>query len=200
MEIHTIVTPALRMVIMHPPFTKTSVLAVLFATVLGAASPALAACTKPDGVGVEGELLYNSTYKVMQFCNGTDWVAMAGGVKGGGGSAAPAGAVVSFALEECPEGWTAYAPLSGRFIRGKCITGQPCNDPSGVRAVGSVQADEIKSHTHTVRSRHGAANWNGGSVRATDEGGSIIGSATSATGGDETRPKNVTLLYCRKDD
>lgn len=187
------------MVIMVLPLIKNSILTLLFTTVLGVASPALAACTKPDGVGVAGEILYNSTYKVMQFCNGTDWVAMMGGT-GGGGGAAPAGAVVSFALEECPEGWTPYAPLSGRFVRGKCITGQPCNDPSGVRAVGNVQADDFKSHSHSLRARHGAANWNGGSIRATDEGGYIVDSHTYASGGDETRPKNVALLYCRKDD
>jgi hypothetical protein len=28
--------------------------------------------------GVEGELVYNATYKVAQFCNGTHWISMAG--------------------------------------------------------------------------------------------------------------------------
>jgi len=37
--------------------------------------PAFAApCSNPDGV--EGEIVYNTTYKVAQFCNGTHWISM----------------------------------------------------------------------------------------------------------------------------
>ncbi len=37
--------------------------------------PAFAApCSNPDGV--EGEIVYNTTYKVAQFCNGTNWIGM----------------------------------------------------------------------------------------------------------------------------
>ena len=37
---------------------------------------AIAACTSPAGVA--GDQIYNSTYNVMQFCNGTNWVNMGG--------------------------------------------------------------------------------------------------------------------------
>lgn len=39
------------------------------------ATAAQAACTDP--AGNEGNQVYNSTYKVMQFCNGTNWISMA---------------------------------------------------------------------------------------------------------------------------
>lgn len=42
-----------------------------------------AACTNPAGDA--GDQVYNTTYSVMQYCNGTNWVGM------GGGGAAPAG-------------------------------------------------------------------------------------------------------------
>lgn len=41
------------------------------------AAPAYAVCTFPDGV--EGEIVYNTTHKVAQFCNGTHWISMAPG-------------------------------------------------------------------------------------------------------------------------
>ncbi len=40
--------------------------------------PAIADCTNP--AGVEKEIIYNDDYNTMQFCNGTDWINMAGGV------------------------------------------------------------------------------------------------------------------------
>jgi hypothetical protein len=46
---------------------------------------ARAACSNP--AGAEGNQVYNTTYHVMQFCNGTDWVAMGAlsPAAGGGG-------------------------------------------------------------------------------------------------------------------
>jgi hypothetical protein len=50
-------------------FFLTSLVSIFFITSL-----AHAACTNP--AGTEGELIYNSTYKRPQFCDGTDWVNM----------------------------------------------------------------------------------------------------------------------------
>lgn len=41
------------------------------------AAPAYAVCAFPDGV--EGEIVYNTTHKDAQFCNGTHWISMAPG-------------------------------------------------------------------------------------------------------------------------
>lgn len=43
----------------------------------GSMTEAQAACTNP--AGTEGKVIYNGTHKVVQFCNGTDWIGMAGG-------------------------------------------------------------------------------------------------------------------------
>lgn len=42
--------------------------------VLLAASPAKAACTNP--AGVEGQMVYNTTHKVLQYCDGDKWWGM----------------------------------------------------------------------------------------------------------------------------
>lgn len=80
--------------------------------------------------------------------------------------------------------------LRGEFIRGWA-------DDRAVdtgRVFGSAQADEIKSHTHTVPISTTTVVWNYGN------GGALVGSGytSGATGGTETRPRNVTLLACIK--
>lgn len=58
---------------------------ILAALIFGGSSPSFAACSGPTGA--EGDMIYNSSHHMMQFCNGSDWVAMAGSGGGGGGSA-----------------------------------------------------------------------------------------------------------------
>lgn len=80
--------------------------------------------------------------------------------------------------------------LRGEFIRG-------WDDSRGVdsgRVFGSAQADELESHTHLSA---------GGGNQVPSYGPSspvAVGSSTptSATGGSETRPRNVALLACIK--
>jgi hypothetical protein len=54
---------------------------LLFALMFLAAGPARAACSNPTGA--EKDMNYNLDYHTYQFCNGTNWMSMAGG---GGGS------------------------------------------------------------------------------------------------------------------
>jgi hypothetical protein len=56
---------------------------VIGIAVLAAPQMARAACSLP--AGVEGNVIYNDDYNVVQFCDGTNWVSM------GGGSAQPGG-------------------------------------------------------------------------------------------------------------
>lgn len=53
-------------------------------TALMAPSRAYALCANPSGV--EGEIVYNTTHKIVQYCDNTNWISMAGGGSGGGGS------------------------------------------------------------------------------------------------------------------
>lgn len=86
--------------------------------------------------------------------------------------------------------------LCGEFVRGLDL-GRGV-DPG--RVLGSPQADEIKSHSH-------ATDWQmafeGGSADNRMASGSSLESnhfqlPTEGTGGTETRPRNVALLYCIK--
>lgn len=61
------------------------------------------------------------------------------------------------------------------------------------RSLASVQLDEFKSHTHTYFS------WNAAGTAQTGASGGNFGSQqTSPTGGSETRPINISVLYCIK--
>ena len=107
------------------------------------------------------------------------------------------GAVVAFNASMCPAGWEPYAPAQGRFIRGINQNGDRSIDPDGVRAPGSVQADELKSHTHTHIQMVYDNNVDGVDSTVTHSGEHHNEQRdTGATGGGETRPKNVALLYC----
>ena len=81
--------------------------------------------------------------------------------------------------------------LRGYFARG-------WDDGRGIdtgRVFGSSQEDDFKSHSHI---------WNGGgNVQLVNAGGINVPATgwngnTSMTGGTETRPKNIALLYCIK--
>ena len=78
--------------------------------------------------------------------------------------------------------------LRGEFVRG-------LDDGRGVdagRVIGTAQADEFKSHTHTTPT-------GGGAGYGQPAGGAPAGaSTTGAAGGSETRPRNVAMLACIK--
>jgi microcystin-dependent protein len=136
----------------------------------------------------------------------------------------PPGAVMTFATASAPTGWlaadgaavsrTTYSALfdaigttygSGDLtttfnlpdLRGEFVRG--LDSSRGVdagRVIGSFQADELKSHTHTFRG-YGASLANGANTASgTNTQNYTI--STNATGGTETRPRNIALLYCIK--
>jgi phage-related tail fiber protein len=85
--------------------------------------------------------------------------------------------------------------LRGEFLRG-------WDDSRGIdtgRIFGSAQADELKSHNHSINVRY-SATFNGGHVSANSLGGNSqnLGSSIASTGGSETRPRNIALLACIK--
>jgi hypothetical protein len=140
-------------------------------------------------------------------------------------AAPPAGAVIAFDLSACPAGWTEYAQARGRFIRGIDRSGQNI-DPDGQRSLGGTQEDAIQNITGSISGVAGANNkaWDWGfrpgtsgafNVPMTLDQYNCCGSGVyKPTGGigstanfdasrvvrtaTENRPKNVALLYCRK--
>lgn len=98
--------------------------------------------------------------------------------------------------------------LRGYFLRG---SGTSARDPDSPRAVGSAQAEAFASHTHTDSGHAHSYDKPNTSSQATGGSGSNyfnggFASTTSgpgyasiqATGGAETRPDNVAVLYCIK--
>jgi len=137
----------------------------------------------------------------------------------------PAGAVQAFAMNSAPTGWLAadgtavsrstYAALftaigttygagdgSTTFalpdLRGYFVRGSGTNsDGTAAGTFGSKQADDFKSHSHgNVRKLSsdgaGIASVAAGTAPATST------TFTDSTGGTETRPKNIAMLYCIK--
>jgi microcystin-dependent protein len=91
--------------------------------------------------------------------------------------------------------------LRGEFLRG-------WDHGRGVdanRTIGSSQADDLKAHSHefvigqsagTITSKYPLAGWNtGGSYNGTSYG---TGTFINATGGTETRPRNIAMMPCIK--
>ena len=111
-------------------------------------------------------------------------------------------AVVAFESEECPSGWVEYAPAFGRFIRGIDRGADPV-DPAGLREPGSLQDDQYRSHSHSLSryanhspnrvGRAGYDRFNAPKVQQSET------TNTAASGGPETRPANVALLFCRRE-
>jgi microcystin-dependent protein len=83
--------------------------------------------------------------------------------------------------------------LRGEFVRG-------WDNSRGVdsgRVFGSAQADELKAHTHTYTA--GATYLNGGlDTPPADSTSTQFNINTGSTGGTETRPRNIALIYAIK--
>jgi microcystin-dependent protein len=155
------------------------------------------------------QYLGSGNWQILTYQSATDVGVLSGEIK-------------SFAMSSCPGGWfeadgsaisrTTYANLyanlgtawgvgdgsttfnlpdaRGQFLRG-------WDHGRGVdtsRAFASTQADDFKSHTHS-----GAPS---GSIGVNTSSSAFIPSGasgtTGATGGTETRPKNIAILYCVK--
>jgi hypothetical protein len=138
--------------------------------------------------------------QILKF-NGTAWTCAAD--DGGGGL--PSGAVMAFDLAACPAGWSEYTAARGRFLRG--IDNGASNDPDGTRVPGSVQADAFQAHQHTYSMQPGLLDnpYNITGTRwfaptpATTSGYVADGTNGTPRISSETRPKNVAVLFCRKD-
>ena len=133
-------------------------------------------------------------------------------------NAAPDNAIMAFYLATCPNGWipangaagSGTPDLRGMFIRGlndfeggANTRGDGVQDPDGLRMLAAYQGDQFAAHTHGTnfpewaRTMAGAGLFHamGGGFMDSTERANI--SITSA-GGNETRPRNVGLIYCMR--
>lgn len=125
-------------------------------------------------------------------------------------SAAPTWMIAAFNLSSCPDWWNAAdwtdSPIDLRwqFLRwinnfwsSVWTRADGKQDPDWLRAIWSYQADGFKSHTHTVwdSNTYTRATWTAASQHP-DDYGKV--KTTSATWWNESRSKNVWVIYCVK--
>ena len=84
--------------------------------------------------------------------------------------------------------------LRGIFVRG--AGDQTISGTAYSKAFALKEIDELKSHTHTVVDVNFVVGGAGGGATGVTSG--TISRTTSSTGGTETRPANIALLYCIK--
>ncbi len=138
----------------------------------------------------------------------------------------PVGTVAAFASTNVPTGWikcngasllrTTYARLFANIgvlygtadgthfnapdLRGEFIRGW--DDGRAIdsgRAIATAQSDLFKAHIHTVGISGQIAGGAAHTVQTYSGAGTTSGSdATGSTGGAETRPRNVAMMYCIK--
>ncbi|MCE9599109.1 MAG: phage tail protein [Spirochaetia bacterium] len=129
---------------------------------------------------------------------------------------APEGAVVAFNLANCPDGWApadgsnGTPDLRGKFVRGlnDFGTGVPANplerDPDA-RTLAGFQGDAFQGHTHQLGSA-GGGGLASTIFRGLDSGSGLVsfsGPITDGSNGaprvaDETRGRNIALIYCQR--
>lgn len=137
----------------------------------------------------------------------------------------PAGVVAHFARNTAPTGWlkangaavsratyaTLFAAIGTTFgagdgattfqlpdLRGEFVRGwDDGRSADSGRGFGSFQADELRSHSHRFKIGADSSAGSNDESASTDVGG-WEGGWIEATGGAETRPRNVALLACIK--
>lgn len=82
----------------------------------------------------------------------------------------------------------------GMFLRGKNNgRNDGLEDPAGERNLGDFQNDEFKSHTHSLPNLTSDSGSSTDGPNTPNDG--TVENSTGATGGDETRPKNIAVNY-----
>lgn len=104
-------------------------------------------------------------------------------------------AIVGFKLHSCPDGWSEYKPAYGRFLRGIDKSGKNI-DPDGQRTLESIQQDGYTRHAHAAGNAYPGARQGWGRTHHP----SVTSGPTGYDGGPETRPKNVAVLFCIKNN
>ena len=206
-----IVTSAkLNNVIDQTTFTSSAVIGATLAVTSGQ--------LKVNSLGIGANELANDSVTTVKILDGNVTQAKTNN------SLVPAGAIMPFAMNSAPIGWLAtdgtavsrstYATLFAAIattygvgdgsttfnvpdLRGYFVRGTGTNsDGTASGTFATKQADEFKSHNHNISVLGIVGGTNPG---VTDAGQNSTQSyATTSTGGTETRPRNIALLYCIK--
>gem|GEM_PF-1482981 len=156
-----------------------------------------------DGGGTTGVPAGNISAFSMEVCPG-DWLEANGGEVSRASYATLFGRIST--IYGVGDGSTTFnlPNYRGQFLRG-WDKGEGVDPDAATRTdrgdgtigdnVGTKQEGEIQSHTHLTRLDNNTSGWGAQDNNDLDSG---YVSPTSATGGNETRPTNINVLYCIK--
>lgn len=105
--------------------------------------------------------------------------------------ATPSGAVLAFNRSSCPDGWSQFAPASGRFVLGTAA-----NIALGTRR-GRADIPTDGAHEHGVRGGRAPGGGRFGNDNNDDHW--ATSTAGSHNHGGNNMPPYVALLYCVRD-
>lgn len=157
------------------------------ATLLGlalftAAPAALAACVSP--VGAEGDMIYNADNKVMQYCDNTNWIGMAGGINAsGGGGGTPGGSNTQVQYNS-----------AGAFAGDTGLT-WTLGSPNVLNVVGTTSASlvNLKAKTGAAAPTAGSGIWTTNGTNVWRMTGAVgIGTSSPATALDVAGSARIT--------
>ncbi|MFL3651128.1 MAG: hypothetical protein ACI6PR_07915 [Pseudoalteromonas sp.] len=109
----------------------------------------------------------------------------------------PQTVIIAVASDSCPDGWTDYENAYGRFLRGIDKSNKKI-DPDGRRNHGTLQEDLVKKHQHPYKSAASKDVSGKGSKSNFAWNSADYSTDVNKSGGVETRPKNVALLFCQR--
>lgn len=160
----------------HLKFAIVVCLALLAVATFGV-QKAQAACVNP--AGNEGDIVYNSTHKMMQFCNNADeWIAMAGSSGGGGGST---GVCPNVETEYLPSVDNVYA--GGIWQQGAYVfyTQDSNSGTSRIFADNATTGARITSYSFGTRSARVGSIWGDGTYVYVGAGTYLYGLSFNGT-------------------
>lgn len=120
----------------------------------------------------------------------------------------PSGAINAFYLSSCPTGWKAAdgtnstPDLRWQFLRWLNDFGTGLrtdwNENPETKALWEYQADEVWPHSHPIDTALGSA-WSTARYAYWDWASYNRKRSTNSYSSDETRPKNVSVIFCIKE-
>jgi hypothetical protein len=146
------------------------------------------------GSAASGAIFANDIYSALYSVLWLNWANSLLPILTSAGLASTRGTSASADFAACKR--LPLPDLRGIFVRGSGL--QAIDQTTYTGTFGTKQADDFKSHTHTTNTNGSINNGMAIAVNNGQPSNYNKDATTGTTGGTETRPANIALLYCIK--